>query len=169
MNQTGQKILDVSVRPVVTGVMAGIASKLFLPSQTVNLFGINMPAAVLYGGVVTGASALNAANDNFILPMLPNGVHALGNAIQPVWTGVATTALFAGLNMYYGQSLNYNAAMKTFILGAGSEVLGKYAKQNFVEPFWNIKTTSDTLHEINPNQKINYVQPSTFPSFSQFI
>jgi hypothetical protein len=151
MNSTEKKLLDISARPIATGLMAGIGTKLLMRSQSISLFGLNLDAAFLYGGTVYLASALNATSENFILPMIPSGtVKAVGNAAQPIFTGGATAALFAGLNMYYGESFSFNNALASFVLGAGSEVAGKYAKQNFIDPLLNMNDVHNSLLEMAP-------------------
>lgn len=157
------RIIDTSVKPLIIGGTGALASKLFLESAYIPIYGYNVDLALFYGLVIGGASALNAMNENIIQPMLPNGaIKAVGRGIQPLFTGLATLALLEGVALYNGSSLSMSSATKGFLLGAGSEVTGQYIKRS-IDPLIQIGSQQKTIKQIeNPAA----IKPVSFGNLS---
>lgn len=127
------------VKPILTGLMTGIASKVFLGSGTVNIPIINYPidSGIGYGLVGYAASSLNSATKYVTLPLL--GVqdplaYSAQMIVSPLLTGSSLVAVQAGINLLNGSPAipSAYAALESVAIGAGSEISADYAINTFL-------------------------------------
>ena len=112
--------------PLVKGVVAGAFASYYVGDVgKVPLFGMPVPASVLIGSSVAGASLVGALSHDMVLAKIKGNkyVDLEGRALSMVLTGGATVA--AGVFSIGG--LDYKAMGELFALGAGSEIAGSYA------------------------------------------
>jgi hypothetical protein len=93
-----------------------------------SLFGRVVPTWAAVGGVILGADLIAYASHDFVLEKIPS-IQEYANyenrILAPLLSGTGTYVLFAGL-------VSSNVALfNSFLLGAGSSVVGRYAYSTY--------------------------------------
>jgi hypothetical protein len=131
---TFQKLESTFVKPAVAGaISAGISCYQF-PSQTVSLFGSNVPVWAVMGLSTAAATLAGEVAGNYVLPHIPNvGSATLQNVLQ---TGL-NPALAAGANVLALQQLAPTQYASTGLamslaIGAGSYIAADYINRRLI-------------------------------------
>lgn len=120
-------------RPVAASLIAGVSTYFLSGGEVVEVYGYQIPSAVVIAAAVGLASAANGTVKEAIIPAL--GVDPIGQTAQmivsPAVTGVVTIGAIMLMN---GFKFPDKAAIIQFgLLGAASEIGGDYVS-NAVAP-----------------------------------
>lgn len=131
---TGQKIIDTIGVPLSASTIAYLASMMFwedTPSNRIKIFGKELSNHMGMALVVGGSSLVSEFASEWILPLLPNNASYSdfeGKAVPPIVTGASALAF-----LYFTDPSKFKDWwMKVFILGAGSQVGGKYLNETLM-------------------------------------
>lgn len=121
------------VRPILTGVLNGIAMMSLTPVQSVSismLGGMKVSTPIFYGVVGASSNLIAGAFSQNLLPKLTDNPMILNNTMitDPVFSGLANVGMSYLLNE---KTLSDNdmGFMKVFGVGAASEIAGNYGAQ----------------------------------------
>lgn len=135
------KLVDTLAVPAVVGATAaGVAYFGMGEKGNVPFYGTTINGAIGVFGAVGTASLIGEYLKNYLLPYIPsnsNYAELEATLINPVLTGVSSAALFrlAAMQPIDGLSLPPPSLGRTFLLGAGSEVAGKYLYDGLVSQY----------------------------------
>ena len=125
---TKTRILDTLIVPGITGATAAVAT--FATgdsfSSKMRMFGMDVSTPIAVGLTTLGASLLGEVIGNWALPYIPGnfkGARTEKMLIKPVATGAALIAL---MMVAAPEALHQGSYVFPFLLGAGSEVAGRY-------------------------------------------
>lgn len=107
------------------GLIAAVASAVFLKNENVPVFGMSIPSAALNGAVVATASIGADLAHQYVLPLIPhNDKYAQFESV-----GLAIAASGGGTYVV-GKFLGEPALLPAFALGAASFVASDYLYHN---------------------------------------
>lgn len=126
---TSSKITENLLEPLLVGGVAAVAVKVLYPStQKFSILGsVSLPDYVLFGAAVGASSAVSETIKLWILPYIPQS-RSLASLesmlLGPAITGVTSIAAINILTDSKPRNM-----FNTFVLGAGSDIAGKYLYQ----------------------------------------
>ena len=89
-----------------------------------------IPTALLFGGSVAAATAVAEVSKNYIIPKSMTG-GVVQMVAEPSLEGVVTVV---ANRLLLGADSDMNAAVRMFLIGAGSNVGSDYVSKNIVGP-----------------------------------
>lgn len=121
-------------KPVASGLVGFVGAKMLMEPGVVPVLGVELDQAIVYGLVIGGASAINSATKEVTMPLLgiQDPLSRMAQMVAaPALTGAATVGVGVVANAISGAELlpSPKGALNSFLLGAGSEVVGSYAVQ----------------------------------------
>lgn len=127
--------LQTLIKPAAVGVTAGLVTKIIAGPSNVNILGYSIDPFIAIGLAAGAASFITESTKNQILPAI--GVtDQFSNAALYVGQPLITGAAVLGMTMAFdGFKLpNMNDALQAVALGAGAEIVGRYASDAYIKP-----------------------------------
>ena len=125
---TKSRLIDTFMVPSITGAAASVAT--FATgdsfSSKMRLLGMDVSTPIAVGVTTLGASLLGEIIGNWALPYIPGNYRSAKTEkliIKPAFTGAALVAL---MMVAAPEALSQGSYVFPFLLGAGSEVAGRY-------------------------------------------
>ena len=162
-----KNIVSNSSEALLTAGVAGVASKFVYGDNVINtslpvLSYLNgFDALWLYAIIFGTASAFQSNTGDFIAPYVPNALQfrSVNNLTRPMSIGLLSVGLIFLLN---GFSISMSSALKAFVLGSASNVVGQWGTQQiFPKPLY--VNSNGSLPQGIPNVGQQPVKP-----FEQF-
>ena len=119
------KLSQTISKPLITGAVGSLLSKMILNGADMNLYGYSIPSYLVDGVIITSASYVNEISKNYTLPLL--GLNDQGSKTVQMIASPLLTGGFVAASVVIFNGGDSSGLLTSVLLGASSEIAGQYA------------------------------------------